>query len=1040
MNFFKKYYLRYQLLLARRARELKQYKRDRENIRVLKVPHERFWQGGHFYELYTKQNVALKNGDHLSIITNQNLSHDTSIEWDTTGAQVRSALRCGQLNPSALTAKVIKSLGGYQKKCLDRKIKSRIESFNKNEKAALLADAQNQVEQLQPLELFLGHRVHDVKQVFANMAAVLDDYERNLNTLGVVLEGSAGLTYQQGVRAEAQAALASLRNLLNKHRNDAEWLETHGYEEILLFIKKRILAVLRQTQALNQILTQRPGSRAFLRGDLNNFIEDAVKLTRDHAQDLHNPVTNDDQLAYPPEMRVVVDSDYHSDGGIEELEDLLLCVSEISGGNNAGGDDEQTIHDLKGAVVVTSATKWRHWHSFFDSNPYKPSWVDMIRYHPQRFLGYVLGTLWNWLLVPFNLLEVIILGDRAGWFISKQYTKKTEPLGKNTNYYALIARIKERTWISTKVGLIIHRTYVHLAWDGLILGIYDGLKYLLRLPQDIYADFHRQESTVKELLNELLLERNHLRSKQQALQQEVEQEYPEEKPAQPPQEIPEVYYAQPEIMLTPYHSHGLLNSGVDGITGFIDLFGHHMFAKHPFVATASSFGAATSFVAYFAPTLAATLWGNSYVQFLLAQGGIWSKDLVSASFAGSFTNFKLIGATIEGVMHGPDSWLSKGFSYALKDPAAVIAYTTMSWITGYALVEWINLPGISATLRAHIGYPPALSETFAGAKFGIVGYHLLSYPLEASNKLRQNSLGNTVQLFGKLHTTVVTSRKVLEFNNALQELVAALEELIQDRDVHKVSEYIDRYMKVTPQEKDKIILMLFLALNKSYLADLNPVLKAKLQHQLETITGSNADARALEKILYPDKHQSTSTLRSFIGRIVGYIPVLIRCLLSPLILASTFSLKSAYRPWYELSKMWWDDMTSTLHAVVNFTHKILETVFNRLPRTLADVIVNGLFARIASLFGYHQVTLQGYQLSANWDMQQEALASNTTQRALNAITRMNTTPNPEVGLRNGIKTRLFNAASLFQAAEGSTANTLPRPASPTEASRQTLTQ
>jgi hypothetical protein len=200
--------------------------------------------------------------------------------------------------------------------------------------------------------------------------------------------------------------------------------------------------------------------------------------------------------------------------------------------------------------------------------------------------------------------------------------------------------------------------------------------------------------------------------------------------------------------------------------------------------------------------------------------------------------------------------------------------------------------------------------------------------------------------------------------------------------------------------------MLILAKNKGQLKYLSPVLKAKVEHQLAALADSQADANAIVKFLDPEKYVQHSTLRSFIGRIVGYIPAVIRCLLSPLAALCAGSWLSAKRPWKDLGAMLLDDLTSTVQAILTVTHKVLEALFNRLLRTLADIVVNGIVARVASFFGYHAVTLAGYEVSAKADLFQETLCSNTTGRLMTTLVRANTTPNPEVGLQNGIEARM----------------------------------
>jgi hypothetical protein len=792
MNYFEKYQLQQAIEAEQCIAQLQAYKDNPEDKTPLRIAHQRLF-GGHFYDQYKKESLDFLRGDSLDYLTNQNLSRDTTLLWHTSGEKLRLALRSGQLKPQALTSKAIKALGKYNKKCMDRRIKSRIESVLWERKKELVDIAQDRIEHLQGLERFLGHCIHDAKQSVTELVAVLDVYSSKqqhyldqypFKGYPLVAENALIKAYWCKRISADKDATAQLKALLKKKGNDAQWLETTGYDEILSFIRKRTTSALKQTQALNQILTHRRDKGAYLRGDLNSFIEDALKLTRDHAQDLHNPVNCDHQLAYAAGQRVTVDSDHHTDGSIDELEDLVLVVSEISG-DNEQLNDKALKEEYRGEITQTTATKWKHFRSFYDSNPYKPALLSSFKYF--------FGTLWNYLLSPLNFLETMILGNRAYWIGSFYYLPPDRDLTGKTNYYALAAYIKEHTYLSTKIGLLIHKTFSYLLWEGLFKGFYDGFKQLTRLPVALFTDFHRQAATIESVLAELQQELVSIEKEEKEIKKRL--------PMPPTTAAPltTIRYAQATIDLVPYNSHGLLKSGADGFTGFIDLFGHNMFAKHPFTAAISSLGAATSFLAFFAAPAAVSLMGKGYVNFLLGQGYIWSKDLLSASLAGSFTHFKLIGAVLEGIEHGPDSWLSKGVNWAVKDPATVITYTTLSWMMGYAIVNLVNIPGLTEELRAHIGNPPALTEIFGGFKVGIIGYHLSTSPHQASEALREEYVNKCVALYKKMQkqkNVVVSAIEENTFRSDIENLVSPEKmEMIQEN-------LSEQFKNMLPAEKN----------------------------------------------------------------------------------------------------------------------------------------------------------------------------------------------------------------------------------------------
>ncbi len=759
MNYFERWHIRQTLQAAERHRQLENFKNDPNQL-ALRIPYQRFWGWGPTgYDIWQKEKVDLKDGQSLQILTNQNLNHDTILLLNTNGKTANHILRQGELRPQALTSKAIHALA-YKKKYNQRYIKSRIVSNNDKHKQDILDFTHQRIARLQELERFLGHRVDDVGNTVVKLTEAIHTYIGSRQTdqsSGKYIPGDFLTNAVEQDVAEAQILI----NALAENNGDGAWIETAGYKKIVAFIRSRILDALRQAQALNQILTHSRGTGAYFRGDLNSFIEDAVKVTRDHEQDLHNPVTRDHQLNYDDEKQVVIDSSYHTGSSRAELDDLLLAASTIVGTNEELDDPK-----LKGRVKTTSATKWRHWNSFFDSNPYGYSIFHSLRH----FMGKVR----NLLLAPFNLCETIVFGENAGFVASLYYEEPVHPDAKNhKNYYALSNRVKQRTHLSTKIGLIIHKTLSHFIWEGIVKGVFDGIREILRLRFDLATDFKKQDSTPESLLKELDAELNTINAEFKKIKDEME--------FKGENTVPAPYYAQPKVSLEPYHSHGVFNGLVDGFISSVDLFGHHMFAKHPFTATASLAASASSFLAFYLTSTATMLFGKGFVDYLLGQGYIWSKETVSASLAGAFTHFKIVGAVIEGIENGPDSWLSRLTSRLVQDPAEAAAYGALTWFVGHALVYQVEVPGISETLRSHIGNPPFLSEFFGGLKVNLISYHLIAQPQKEPGAIGENYIDYCVEVYKekrKQQGTEATDEEIATLRNNLQKMTSA--QKIQD--------------------------------------------------------------------------------------------------------------------------------------------------------------------------------------------------------------------------------------------------------------------
>lgn len=1200
----------------RHAEKLKQFK-DYQSQPELKIKH-RHVSGDFSHEIYLKKTVRLKAGQSLDIITNQNLTHDTTLLFRTDGEGVTKLLKMGLLRPQTPTSKAIKTLGQYRKKNWVREVKSRIESTLRAEKEVLLDRAQERIEQLQDLELHLGHPVypHTAMLVAEQMVKDLDQYckKQKLSSddekykAEIVSDRSERsqwpwITHFHDVRIRSLetanegniAAANVLKMLIQSHQDDAEWLRTTGNEEILEFIKGRIISTTREMQGLNQVLTHMPGSRAYLRGHLNNYDEETLKLEHDYRHDFRTPVTLAHQLRDPDTFYLmsrvptatdldeakangrplffkhndiisiygfnnakwdftqlilsqeqltaldaqfsknadekkaierqnadafllqqlakghdfaakkwIVDSDVHTNGSLSELEDLMLGVSIVAG-------DNSILNERRGPVKKTIAVKWRHWRSFYDFNkPYTRS----VFTSGKRFRAWI----WESLLSPFNLVETAIRGNKAHYFQDqrKRYPKEENQVGDNTDYYALTARLSLETSISTKIGLELYKIANYLFVDGLWHGLKDGWKQIKSFPDDVRGDFtnlkqdlpkvleefqseaRKLETSDQELLGhgvalisldsrnaihseESLRERNRLKLNCQNIKypivyQHGHQYYVEGNISEGPglasvtdrkhiavlkqlflnksrnhsfklvkkgsyyvsrelnslllnyykspssavisqagfeknqleeKKPEEIAYAQPEFSLNHYQSHGILNSGVTGLIEFVDLFGQHMFANHPFTSTVSLLCCVFSFMAFFTPDLAIQLFGKGYVKFLQDQGYIWTSDLLSASTAGAFTNFKLVGAIIEFLMHGPDSWASRYFSHLINDPARSITFVTLAWLIGHTLVFWLDVPGLSEELKAHIGNPPVLSEVFGGAKIGIICYELLVSRHEDREALRKNLIEQCVENY------LVSERKLNREPDSEQvkhlraclgkaiswEWLGQIDQRIKEADAVPRTE---AEIKKETMAREKLALMMQLAAHKDKLPRLSPALKAKLEYQVEKYAYSSADAAAINKYFDPERAAPKSTLRSFLGRTISYVPTLIRCLLSPLARPYTGSWDSAKRPWKELGSMLRDDFVSTSFALLRFVNKFSETVFNRFPRTFADIAVNGVIGRTLSFFGHHDFTLAAYRASAKADQLQEKICESTTGLAMTKLAWANTTPHPGLSLGQAV--------------------------------------
>jgi len=360
-----------------------------------------------------------------------------------------------------------------------------------------------------------------------------------------------------------------------------------------------------------------------------------------------------------------------------------------------------------------------------------------------------------------------------------------------------------------------------------------------------------------------------------------------------------------------------------------------------------------------------------------------------------FTEAKLAAGITEFILNGPESWMSKGLTNFLKDPAMTAVYLSLCYGIGYGLTYGMYVPGVTPHLREDIGSFPPLALTFAGLKVAVALYELLAIHTHGSEQDIDHLRTYIIEGYAEIKRESF-KREVHLTKEEKDEINRRLDFLLKQGDISEIQNDIPNY-----------ILLINLALNSEYLKYLSLELKEDLRDLLPKVTGSTRDARSICKMLTPKKMHSP--VKNFLNSIINYFSLIIRCVLSP--------LTGSFRPWKELAYQILDDVTCVYYAIHKLVTKVSHMVLVRIPRVISDIIGNEFIARFFGMWGSHKATKRNFKTSEHFDDLRDGLKFNVTARALHKLTKAATSPVATVGIGHAlskeVKKQIKNEDSVF---------------------------
>lgn len=227
-------------------------------------------------------------------------------------------------------------------------------------------------------------------------------------------------------------------------------------------------------------------------------------------------------------------------------------------------------------------------------------------------------------------------------------------------------------------------------------------------------------------------------------------------------------------------------------------------------------------------------------------------------------------------------------------------------------------------------------------------------------------------------------------------------------------------MSVT-EEKEKCEFIATLAKNEALLPYLDRQTKRELMLTAKQLFKDTPDhnnvLKGINHLISPNP--SKTIVNRTLTLITDYIPLVIRCVLSPITRSS--------QPWIDLRDKVAKDMTRVAHTLTKITRGLFNILTRVAVRAPADVLANEVAARLDGLIqnDRHSVSAINYALARHCDKHSEEL-SQAASVPVDALRRYSTVPAGQIVLKqamNGLTTQgIFASQTLNETHEESLAN------------------
>lgn len=905
-----------------------------------------------------------------------------SFSWHPSSPQkITAAVRWGIYKPHTVTGRVIAALGEYRVIQAER-IAAGFISNRYVEKNILLDLYQDRCAALQKLESLVNQNLTK-----AEFFAVMKEYEQQLEKFKSELIIRFQHSHFAALDPDAMEMLMTsldqdlqrTRLLYHANKHSLNSAAT-GMNSLLTFVKTQMIYHLREMQNLNQNISYSwEENFAATRGDLNSCIEDAALVIENYTADPHHNLAAEHHGIF--EKEVVYDS---SQQGLspEEEQRALLAISFIEGVNTLDLTDPQRptlkaaisknglMWEAKSLLKIKSMTKWGAAGSPLTVLKKMGIWgVNVV------------------IRLAVGALDIVTLGLFKS--ISKLATTEFHvgnPDAPKLNAIEKIRAAAYRPLVSLGMRL---RHFLYNLFQNIVMDPLKGLRDIkhemtVDLASKIIDDLQEgQEKNIPDPLAVVAAEIMEIAQLKKTQTAQLVDEYNKilkagKNPAlnlPSPDELNAKLhaltekFAMPDYIPTAGDWNDILNAAVHGGDKFLELFMHHIYAKHPFGGLLFSLFFAAGGFAVLTPQLVAFL-GSTHIAILQKIAAGMAEGKLGGAIAVGSTYAEIAAPIWELLLHGPKSWVAQGLSRFEQDPAKGSVFIAAAIGFGGLMAYGIYIPGITHALQNDMGTFPPAALFFAGAKLGLLLVEMLHEPENA--ELLHSARAYKLKEFLTEHYRKVYPQKAdvsEDVTNMMAQLLNAntLKELKQVCAKHpglKVLSTMQEHEYAA--EFEKLKLTAFLQEHREHLAHLSSEKKRLLTKQIEKHFNRHETA-ALTKDIYLEKKRSIlrTTLNILVSYPIGIIRILAAAL--SLFLLNPYPLKRAILAFGEQMAK---DLTRVMVAASKIIKIVVSYVRRFIFKTLLDVIMNSILARWTPS---HAIANVNYAVSAKTDVAYENL-------------------------------------------------------------------
>lgn len=922
-------------------------------------------------ETYTRERTALGENKHALDVIKKDGDFDHLI-WRTSSANIEKAVDNGLLSFESMTSKVISKLGHYRTIACKRLYDHGLVSNKYHAKDTLIGFTQARVKALQSLEqLVNNYNTNLIPQknreqlVIAlniyksNLELLMGQYNQAIRAHLLQYDRNALTTMQHFIdndRARADRLITQLNSVKEDNLEPAlqSFLNVKGPKSLGAFIKENMIGSIREIQGINQNITYSRKAKSLLRGDFNSVCEDGLVAISDYKPDLHNPILPEHQgrFSHDPDKPYAV-SLKHLGSDQTKIEEALMAICQIEGKDKLTiSDDEASIHKLDGTSHPLKVSRFLKWRINATAGHHlKRTGVWLINIATGLFIGFTYDL--------FVGLAAGMSGHKLPSLAKKLYIKLENPAKTNTSVERLSGSIDKKYYsLGTLVGLKI-RTFCR----NVLFDIIQGTKATFQrttfeLWNDLVADFKTRESrkaSKEQVLDELATFLKDLTEKKKKLHQEVINITPLKD-----REIgvPTALTINPVYHLNPGEWMDLTNSMVKAVRFIFETFTNPIHAKHPTAGLIFSTFYLTGLFSIMAPKMMATILPKGYITFSDKLAGSMANTTFAKGVGTAITQAELFAAGFEAILHGNESWLADAGRMFESDPADMVVYLTLAVGMGYLIAFEFHIPYLSKTISEDLGTVPANSLAFAGAKITLLLYHFLEEKKQDPTNDKVPEIRSELK---KILETVYHDREVT--GGKKEELIdKTITELLSDKVLSSIPllSKAGRKKEAFGSDLEKIRLLQQIESNKEMLPDLSSSLKRQLLREVKTMFPKDNDTyQTIHDLLYPPPTQSIFVVT--LTTIVDYVPLLLRCLLTPVTWTS--------KPFEEMAFKTRKDLTRVANAASNAVHGAFS--FIRVAfRGVFDILGNEMAARAEGLvYGdRHTIADSNYKLTRLFDV------------------------------------------------------------------------